>query len=83
MSDRCCELLCDLGVDYVADGSKGYYIHPTVILTTDPKSKTMVDEIFGPVLTVGVMHCLVVTSNKHVYRYTSTQMENTRKSAKS
>ncbi|PSR76952.1 hypothetical protein PHLCEN_2v8124 [Hermanssonia centrifuga] len=37
-----------------ADGSKGYFIQPTVILTKDPKSVTMVDEIFGPVLTVYV-----------------------------
>lgn len=34
------------------DDSKGYYVQPTVILTKDPKSVTMVDEIFGPVLTV-------------------------------
>ncbi|KAG8792772.1 1-pyrroline-5-carboxylate dehydrogenase [Ceratobasidium sp. 428] len=37
-----------------ADGSKGYFIQPTVILTKDPKSVTMVEEIFGPVLTVYV-----------------------------
>jgi acyl-CoA reductase-like NAD-dependent aldehyde dehydrogenase len=34
------------------DDSTGYFIQPTVILTQDPKSITMVDEIFGPVLTV-------------------------------
>ena len=34
------------------DDSKGYYIEPTTILTTNPKYKTMVDELFGPVLTV-------------------------------
>lgn len=32
----------------------GYFIAPTVILTTDPKSLTMVEEIFGPVLTIYV-----------------------------
>ncbi|KAB5594189.1 1-pyrroline-5-carboxylate dehydrogenase [Ceratobasidium theobromae] len=37
-----------------SDGSKGYFIQPTVILTKDPKSVTMVEEIFGPVLTVYV-----------------------------
>ncbi|KAG8718998.1 1-pyrroline-5-carboxylate dehydrogenase [Ceratobasidium sp. 395] len=37
-----------------ADGSKGYFVQPTVILTKDPKSVTMVEEIFGPVLTVYV-----------------------------
>lgn len=34
------------------DASKGFFIRPTVIETTDPKSKTMIEEIFGPVLTV-------------------------------
>ena len=36
------------------DDSKGYFIEPTVILTTNPKFKTMEEEIFGPVLTVFV-----------------------------
>lgn len=36
------------------DSSKGYFIEPTVILTTDPHSKTMEEEIFGPVLTIYV-----------------------------
>ncbi|KAF5333143.1 hypothetical protein D9611_002810 [Ephemerocybe angulata] len=36
------------------DDSKGYFIQPTVIETKDPKSITMVEEIFGPVLTVYV-----------------------------
>ena len=34
------------------DDSKGYFIEPTVIVTTNPKFKTMEEEIFGPVLTV-------------------------------
>lgn len=34
------------------DDSKGYFIQPTVIATTNPHFKTMVEEIFGPVLTV-------------------------------
>lgn len=36
------------------DDSKGFYIRPTIIETKDPKSVTMVNEIFGPVLTVFV-----------------------------
>ncbi len=36
------------------DKSKGYYIEPTVIETTDPKYVTMCEEIFGPVLSVYV-----------------------------
>jgi len=34
------------------DSSDGWFIDPTVVETTDPRSKTMVEEIFGPVLTV-------------------------------
>jgi 1-pyrroline-5-carboxylate dehydrogenase len=33
------------------DDSKGNFIEPTVILTTDPHFKSMEEEIFGPVLT--------------------------------
>ncbi|WP_234570541.1 L-glutamate gamma-semialdehyde dehydrogenase [Rhodohalobacter sp. 614A] len=36
------------------DDSEGYFVNPTVILTTNPKFKTMEEEIFGPVLTIYV-----------------------------
>ncbi|MEQ8243271.1 L-glutamate gamma-semialdehyde dehydrogenase [Fulvivirga sp.] len=36
------------------DKSKGYFIEPTVILTKDPSSTTMCEEIFGPVVTIYV-----------------------------
>lgn len=36
------------------DKSVGYFIEPTVILTTDPKYSTMCTELFGPVVTVYV-----------------------------
>ncbi len=36
------------------DDSAGYFIQPTVVLTSDPKFKLMQEEIFGPVLTVFV-----------------------------
>ena len=36
------------------DDAKGYFIEPTVIVTTDPKYTTMQEEIFGPVLTIYV-----------------------------
>lgn len=36
------------------DDSVGYFVHPTVIETTNPKYESMVEEIFGPVLTVYV-----------------------------
>jgi 1-pyrroline-5-carboxylate dehydrogenase len=34
------------------DKSKGYFIEPTVIKTTDPKYTTMCTELFGPVITI-------------------------------
>jgi 1-pyrroline-5-carboxylate dehydrogenase len=34
------------------DDSKGYFIEPTVIETEDPYFKTMIEEIFGPVVTI-------------------------------
>tara|TARA_B100000131_G_scaffold319149_2_gene364444 strand:- start:525 stop:2150 length:1626 start_codon:yes stop_codon:yes gene_type:complete len=39
-----------IGGDY--DKSKGYFISPTVIVTKDPMFRTMVEEIFGPVITI-------------------------------
>jgi len=36
------------------DKSEGYFIEPTVVLTKDPQSLTMCEEIFGPVLTIYV-----------------------------
>ena len=36
------------------DKSKGYFVEPTVLQTTDPNYVTMCEEIFGPVLTIYV-----------------------------
>ncbi|MUU77917.1 L-glutamate gamma-semialdehyde dehydrogenase [Winogradskyella endarachnes] len=36
------------------DKSKGYFIEPTVIVTTNPKYETMSTELFGPVITIYV-----------------------------
>ena len=36
------------------DDAKGYFIEPTVIEAADPNYETMVEEIFGPVLTIHV-----------------------------
>ncbi len=36
------------------DKSKGYFVEPTVILTSDPKYTTMCTELFGPVVTIFV-----------------------------
>jgi 1-pyrroline-5-carboxylate dehydrogenase len=49
-SDKNAEIIA--GGNY--DKSKGYFIEPTVILTTDPKYTTMGTELFGPVVTIYV-----------------------------
>jgi len=36
------------------DKSKGYFIEPTVVKTSNPKFRTMCEEIFGPVITIYV-----------------------------
>ena len=36
------------------DKSKGFFIEPTVVTTTNPKFRTMCEEIFGPVITIYV-----------------------------
>lgn len=36
------------------DCSKGYFIEPTIVQSIDPKDKIMVEEIFGPVLSIYV-----------------------------
>jgi len=36
------------------DDSTGWFVQPTIIETTDPKAPSMVEEIFGPILTVYV-----------------------------
>ncbi len=46
----CCEII----TGGAGDKSEGYFIQPTIILTTDPMFKTMQEEIFGPVMTIYV-----------------------------
>ncbi len=36
------------------DKSKGYFIEPTIVVTSNPKFRTMCEEIFGPVITIFV-----------------------------
>lgn len=36
------------------DDSEGYFVRPTIIETSNPQFKTMVEEIFGPVMTIYV-----------------------------
>lgn len=49
-ADASCEIISGGG----HDDSVGYFIEPTVIVTTNPKYITMEEELFGPVLTIYV-----------------------------
>ena len=46
--------LAKILVGGLADKTIGYFIHPTIIETTDPNYVTLKEEIFGPVLTIYV-----------------------------
>ncbi|MEM9686405.1 MAG: L-glutamate gamma-semialdehyde dehydrogenase [Bacteroidota bacterium] len=53
------------------DKSKGYFIEPTVILTTNPQYTTMTTELFGPVVTVYVYEDEQWTETLHLVDNTS------------
>jgi len=53
------------------DKSTGYFIHPTVIHTLEPHSLTMVEEIFGPVLTVYIYEDTAFESTLQLVNETS------------
>jgi 1-pyrroline-5-carboxylate dehydrogenase len=53
------------------DKKKGYFIEPTVILTTDPKFVTMQEEIFGPVVTLYVYDDEKYEETLHIVNETS------------
>lgn len=36
------------------DKSKGYFVEPTIVVTTNPEDKLMTEEIFGPILCIYV-----------------------------
>ncbi len=46
------EIECITGGTY--DDSEGYFVKPTVFVTSNPSNKWMAEEIFGPVLTIYV-----------------------------
>jgi len=50
---------CETIVGGTYDASQGYYIHPTIIRTTDKNHRLLKDELFGPVLT-----CYVYDENE-------------------
>jgi 1-pyrroline-5-carboxylate dehydrogenase len=45
---------CKIAFGGKCDDSTGFFIEPTVIETTDPKYESMVQEIFGPVMSIYV-----------------------------
>jgi len=49
-NDDSCEVVAGGGYD----DSNGWFIEPTIIVTSNPVSETMCEEIFGPVLTIYV-----------------------------
>ncbi len=57
---------CSKNLEIIAGGgydcSKGYFVDPTIVETKDPLDKIMVEEIFGPVLTI------YVYDDKDLYR---------------
>ena len=53
------------------DKSVGYFIEPTVIEASDPKYKTMCEEIFGPVLTIYVYEAEAYEETLHLVDTTS------------
>ena len=53
------------------DKSKGYFVQPTIILTTDPHFKTMEEEIFGPVMTIYVYKDKDIDDTLHIVDQTS------------
>ncbi len=53
------------------DKSKGYFIQPTVIVTTDPNYTTMETELFGPVVTIYVYEDKDWTKTLHLVDETS------------
>jgi len=62
---------CEIIVGGNYDDSKGFYIDPTVVVTTDPKFRLLEEEIFGPVLTVYVYDDDKYTETLHLCDETS------------
>tara|TARA_B100001105_G_C22391534_1_gene444630 strand:- start:1579 stop:2739 length:1161 start_codon:yes stop_codon:yes gene_type:complete len=81
-NDKEAEIL--IGGDY--DDSKGYFISPTIIVTSNPKFTTMQEEIFGPVVTIYVYpdndwkQMLTVVDQTSIYALTGAFISEDRKS---
>jgi len=83
-NDKESEIL--IGGDY--DDSKGYFVSPTVILTTNPKFTTMQEEIFGPVVTIYIYadekwkETLTLVDQTSIYALTGAFISNDKESVK-
>ena len=53
------------------DKSKGWFVEPTIILTTNPKFVTMQEEIFGPVMTIYIYEDEKYEETLHLVNETS------------
>ncbi len=53
------------------DKSKGYFIEPTIVLTTDPHFKLLEEEIFGPVVTIYIYEDSEFANTLHLCDQTS------------
>jgi 1-pyrroline-5-carboxylate dehydrogenase len=53
------------------DDSVGYFVDPTVVVTTNPKFRTMEEEIFGPVVTLYVYEDGLWADTLHLVNETS------------
>ena len=53
------------------DDSVGYFVDPTVVVTTNPKFRTMEEEIFGPVVTLYVYEDALWADTLHLVNETS------------
>jgi 1-pyrroline-5-carboxylate dehydrogenase len=62
---------CQILIGGKYDDSKGYFIEPTVVQSTDPHCKLMEEEIFGPVLTIYVYQDADFERTLHVCNNTS------------
>ncbi|MBI5266648.1 MAG: L-glutamate gamma-semialdehyde dehydrogenase [candidate division Zixibacteria bacterium] len=61
------EIIC--GGEY--DSTHGFFIKPTIVVTTNPHFKTMEEEIFGPVMTIFVYDDTEYASTLHLCDTTS------------
>jgi hypothetical protein len=45
---------CSIVAGGTADGTRGSFVEPTILLTRDPRSRYMQEEFFGPIVSVYV-----------------------------